>query len=230
MSDIPSPQKAPASGHYQLGKGKKYFEWQKTIGEFGGWANQTKFRDYVRPTDVVLDFGCGGGFLLKLISCARRIGVEPNPVAAETATANGVEVFTSATNVPEKSVDTVISNNALEHTLNPLAELQALRCSLKCGGKIVIVVPCENINYRWARNDINHHLFSWSPCALGNLLSEAGLDVTESKPYIHKWPPWFARPVARIGGRSAFDAVCRIYGRIERSWFQVRAVAWRREE
>jgi SAM-dependent methyltransferase len=224
MSESPLPHDATTSAHYQREKGEKYFAWQKTVGEFGGWANQTKFLGHVRPTDVVLDFGCGGGFLLKSLACASRIGVEPNPTAAETARANGARVYARAADVPSESVDVVVSNNALEHTLNPLAELQALFRALKGGGNIVIVVPCESIGYRWTRNDINRHLFGWSPCALGNLLGEAGFDVLESKPYIHKWPPR-ARTIARVGGRNIFEIACRIYGRIERSWFQVRAVA-----
>lgn len=40
---------------------KKYFDWQKTIGEFGGKANLFKFEDNIKNTDTVLDFGCGGG-------------------------------------------------------------------------------------------------------------------------------------------------------------------------
>ena len=39
-----------------------YFDWQAEAGEFGGWANQTKFVDYISKDDVVLDFGCGGGY------------------------------------------------------------------------------------------------------------------------------------------------------------------------
>lgn len=41
-----------------------YFNWQKNIGLFGGWANSTKFEQYITKEDDVLDFGCGGGYLL----------------------------------------------------------------------------------------------------------------------------------------------------------------------
>ena len=46
-----------------------YFDWQSEAGEFGGWANQTKFIKYISKDDVVLDFGCGGGYLLKNLDC-----------------------------------------------------------------------------------------------------------------------------------------------------------------
>jgi hypothetical protein len=55
---------------------------------------------------------------------------------------------------------------------------------------------------------------------IGNLFEEAGFKVIESKPYIYKWPPHY-RTVARLCGRSLFEIFCRIYGRIERSWFHV---------
>lgn len=40
---------------------EKYFEWQKTVGEFGGKANLFKFEKYINEDSDVLDFGCGGG-------------------------------------------------------------------------------------------------------------------------------------------------------------------------
>jgi SAM-dependent methyltransferase len=208
------------STHYN----DRYFGWQASIGEFGGWAHQSKFSKYISADNQVLDFGCGGGFLLKNLRCRKRVGVEVNPSAAETAQKNGVEVFTRVQDVPDGYVDVVISNNALEHTLQPLEELKSLYKKLRPGGKAIFVVPCESITYRYKPNDINHHLFSWSPMCIGNLFSEAGFSILESKPYIHKWPPKY-RIIAKLGGRTWFDIACRIYGRVERSWYQVRVVA-----
>lgn len=208
------------STHYD----EEYFNWQASIGEFGGWANLTKFSNYISKDDEVLDFGCGGGFLLKNLNCKKKIGVEINHNAAENAKKNGVEVYSSSNDVPDDYVDVIISNNALEHTFQPLDELKTLYKKLKYGGKIIFVVPCESISYRFQHNDINRHLYSWSPMCLGNLFIEAGFSLLESKPYIHKWPPRY-KLIAKIGGRGLFELACRSYGRIERSWFQVRAIA-----
>jgi SAM-dependent methyltransferase len=183
-------------------------------------------RTHVRETDEVLDFGCGGGFLLKNIKCLKRVGVEINPSAADTARKNGLEVFGAASSVPDNYVDVIISNNALEHTLQPLEELKALHRKLRPGGRIIFVVPCESISYAYAPNDVNHHLYSWSPMCIGNLFTEAGFSLIESKPYIHKWPPYFRR-IAKLGGRAGFELACRLWGRMERSWYQVRVVAKR---
>ena len=204
-----------------------YFDWQSPAGEFGGWANQTKFSDYISKEDAVLDFGCGGGFLLKNMSCKKRVGVEINPAAADKAKTNGVEVYKSVEDVPDDYVDVIVSDNALEHTLQPLDELKALRNKLKPGGKIIFVVPCESITSDYKPNDINHHLYSWSPMCIGNLFTEAGYSLIESKAYIYKWPPRYYELIAKISGRKLFELACRIYGRIERSWFQVRAIGER---
>lgn len=52
---------ASTSTHYDA----EYFNWQKNIGAFGGWANSFKFKNSISKSDTVIDFGCGGGFLLK---------------------------------------------------------------------------------------------------------------------------------------------------------------------
>jgi SAM-dependent methyltransferase len=135
-----------------------------------------------------------------------------------------VEVFTSVEDVPDEYVDMIISNNALEHTLQPLQELKGLYKKLRFGGRAVFVVPCESISYAYEPGDVNHHLYSWSPMCIGNLFSEAGFSVVESKAYIHKWPPKY-RLIAGLGGRPLFDFACRIYGRLERSWYQVRVIS-----
>ncbi len=208
------------STHYD----DKYFDWQSSIGAFGGWANQSKFSGYISSESQVLDFGCGGGFLLKNLNCRKRVGVEVNPAAFETAKQNGIEVFARVDEVPDDYVDVIISNNALEHTLQPLQELKSLHRKLRPGGRIIFVVPCESISYRYIPSDVNHHLYSWSPMCIGNLFSEAGFSVIESKAYIHKWPPMY-RYIATLGRRPLFELACRIYGRLARSWFQVRVVA-----
>jgi len=70
---------ASASTHYD----QRYFEYQKEGGNFGGHAELFKFQHFIQPTDSVVDFGCGGGFLLAELVCGRRVGVDVNPSARE---------------------------------------------------------------------------------------------------------------------------------------------------
>jgi len=204
--------------------GKKYFEWQSSIGEFGGWANLTKFNKYINENDIVLDFGCGGGYLLENILCNKKIGIEVNPNAIKEAREKGIEVFEDISKVPNNSIDVIISNHALEHVREPLKSLIELKDKLKKDGKVVFVVPCESISKSFDPENVNYHLYSWSPVCLGNLFTEAGYKVVESKPYIHKWPPKY-KTIAKYGGRKLFNFLSKIYARLERSWFQVRVVA-----
>ena len=84
-------------------------------------------------------------------------------------------------------------------------------------------MPCDSIFYEYDPKDINYHLFSWSPQNLGNLFTEAGYIVEYSKAYIHKWPPFHTR-FAKLGW-PFFNLLCRIYGRLNRSCFQVEVKA-----
>jgi SAM-dependent methyltransferase len=218
-SKIDTSNKIGASKHYD----KNYFDWQKGIGAFGGWANSFKFKNSISAQDTVIDFGCGGGFLLNELNCKGKIGIEPNLSAAQSVVAFGIQHFQSPTealhSLGKEIADVIISNHALEHALNPLQELINLKPLLKKGGVIHFIIPCDTISYKYNPKDINYHLFSWSPQNLGNLLTEAGYSVEFSRPLIHKWPPFYKK-IAKLGW-PIFNIACKLYGRMERSWYQV---------
>lgn len=211
------------STYYDL----SYFNWQKNIGAFGGWANSHKFKNSIKESDTVLDFGCGGGYLLQNINCKTRVGIEPNQNAIETIKNFNINHFLSPNDAINslgvQSVDVIISNHALEHALNPLNELINLKPLLKDSGTIHFFVPCDTINKKYDPDDVNNHLYSWSPQNLGNLFVEAGYSVVLVRPFIHKWPPYYKK--LSILGWPLFDLICRIYARIERSYYQVEIVA-----
>ncbi len=207
--------------------GRDYFEWQRRIGEFGGQANAFKFIHHCNEGLVTLDFGCGGGYLLANLPAKRRIGVEVNEFAREMATANGIEVFDSAEALEDGSVDLIVSNHALEHCRYPLGELKALYQKLADGGTAVFAVPCETVKNFYKEDDVNQHLYSWSPQALGNLFQEAGFFVLKSEPLLHKWPPKY-RKIVKALGWPAFHRICRMYARISTDVSQVICVAQKR--
>ncbi|MGA8234597.1 MAG: class I SAM-dependent methyltransferase [Candidatus Acidiferrales bacterium] len=206
----PNSRPGTAEPHHY---GEEYFKWQSEIGRFGGWADLSKFSRYIRDDMKVLDFGCGGGYLLANIQCLEKIGIEINPVARAEADRNGVRTCGSVAEIENGWADIIISNHALEHCPHPLRELEDLLPKLAFGGIAVFVFPCEAAKNRRRWDDPSHHLYSWSPMSAANLFSEAGFDVVESKIYLHMWP---RRSVARllrsIGGRFLFEAGCRLYG------------------
>jgi SAM-dependent methyltransferase len=220
---VPEKVSHPASNvHY----GEDYFSWQKNIGAFGGVANLFKFVEYISSTDTVLDLGSGGGYLLSNIVCARKLGIEINPIArlnaAEKANIKSVE---SAKDVPDDYADVIISNHALEHMYSPLDVLKAIRPKLKNGGKLILVVPSEPHEQAWDPNDINKHIFTWNPMTLGNLVSLAGFQVIKVEPIQHQWPPDFIQVWERLG-EAAFHEACRTQA-IKNGNYQIRIVATR---
>jgi SAM-dependent methyltransferase len=211
-----------ANAHYD----SSYFDWQQQVGIFGGIANLIKFQDYIRPIDMVVDFGAGGGFLLSQVRCAEKIGVEINAAARSSAEGRGLKMLPELENVPDDYADVIISNHALEHTDYPLSHLRLALKKLKPGGLAVFVVPCEQAAYRWAPNDINFHIYSWGPMSFGNLFVRAGFEVVESKAFFHKWPPHFPR-IQRLVGWPMFHRICRVFAHFSRDTVQIRCVARR---
>jgi len=202
---------------------ENYFNWQKKIGAFGGWADLMKFEKYITSQTNVIDFGCGGGYILNNIKCTGKIGIEINDVARKNVDDFGIKSFKYVQDAPDNWADCIISNHALEHVPDPLNQILLLKEKLKSGGKIIFVVPYDL--YKYKPNDINYHLFSWSPMNLGNLFTAAGYKVVESKTIHHRWPPFYQN-IARIFGKPIFNLVCRMYGYLLRhSCSQVRVVA-----
>ncbi len=214
--------KPVSGGHYDEG----YFNWQKNIGAFGGVANLFKFREFITPNDTVVDLGSGGGYLLRNITCARKLGVEINPAARREAAQNaGIEAVESPKDVPDAFADVIVSNHALEHMHSPLDVLRAILPKLKPGGKLVMVVPSEPHEQAWDPEDINKHLFTWNPMTLGNLVSLAGFRVVKVEPIQHQWPPDFIQVYDRLG-EDGFHAACREQAR-KNGNYQIRVVAVR---
>lgn len=201
-----------SSGRYLGEAGKVYFRYQNQGDRQRGRINARKFQPYVRPSDRVLDFGCGSGSLLQSLKCRHRIGVEVNPSARNIAAAAGLEVHASLDQVLDATVDIAISNHTLEHVLAPIHELQALRSKLMPGGRLVICVPLDDWrtqNY-FDIDDINHHLYTWTPLLMGNLLSEAGYTVEKVWVYTHAWPPVHWQLLDRLLPVPLFDAACTL--------------------
>src|SRR5260370_27428725 len=115
-----------SSSHYLGEKGKEYFAWQSGGGVFGARINAHKFRHHIRPEDTVLDFGCGGGFLLKHLNCARRIRVEINPVAREHAASLRGPGYAGGSELPDQVADAVLSAHPTVHLPSPLVAVLAL--------------------------------------------------------------------------------------------------------
>jgi SAM-dependent methyltransferase len=202
---------------------RRYFDWQKGIGEFGGIANLFKFENEISQPDTVLDFGCGGGYLLNNITCKRKMGIEINESAREEAQKNGVEAYESFNNLEDSYIDIIISNHALEHVTSPFETLKSLYPKLRSGGKIIFVVPHQDTNEEYDPNDPNNHLYTWNQQTLGNLFRHAGYKILKVEAIQHQWPPNYKEIFAKYG-EEEFHKQCKEYAKKNNN-YQIRIVA-----
>ena len=202
---------------------EEYFKWQKSSGEFGAKADRFKFINHVNENLNVIDFGCGGAYLLASLPGKNKIGIEINESAKKQAKENGINVVSSINEIEDDWADIIISNHALEHCQNPLQELKNLYQKLKNGGKIIFVTPLE-VYTSYSIDDINQHLYTWSPQNIGNLFTHAGFKVDESKIIKFRWPP-YARHIYDKLGKLVFRIVAKIYSRWKGDLFEVITVA-----
>jgi SAM-dependent methyltransferase len=127
----------------------------------------------------VLDVGCGNGSLLRALRAhwpnADLLGCDPSREAIAQGFGNDMRLWTgTASNLPgDVSADFVIAVNVIEHAIDPIAFLTALRAVLEPDGLLVIVCPDGG------RPGLDllfvDHVFSFSREHLGTLLSRVGL-------------------------------------------------------
>lgn len=173
---------------------KKYFDWQKTCGVIGGVLNKFKFENEVKDADILMDFGCGGGYLLNKFNNKHKMGFEINKSAWVECKKHNITVYDNFDDISDNSIDTIISNHAMEHVPLPLNTLKELYKKLISKGKIIIVIPCEQPtenSFYYKPNDINQHLHTWCPMTFGNLATLAGFKVTSCIAFQHQWCPDF---------------------------------------
>lgn len=191
---------------------------------FGRVYQSQYFRPFCNNDLVLLDFGSADGLFLRKLPALKRIGVEPNPVAREQCRqlceneSCPIELHERFATVKSNTVDIVISNHSLEHVPNPIENIEHIKRVFKQGGIFLIVVPFDdwrNKRHRkWVPGDKDNHLYTWSPMNLGNLLTEAGLEVEFSCIYSNAWSPKFFW-VYHLMGKRFFRFVCYFFSRFK---------------
>ncbi|MCL5432850.1 MAG: class I SAM-dependent methyltransferase [Patescibacteria group bacterium] len=201
-----------ANKHY----GKKYYLWQKKMGQLAADTDLWKFEKFINKNDKVLDFGCGGGYILEKLNCKKKYGVEINPVAIEEAKKRNIEIFTKIDDIPfALRFDSIISHHALEHIEDPFIVLKTLKKYLKNKGKMIWVVPIDDwrIQKKYTEDDINQHYFTWTPLILGNLFARAGYKVKDIEIFTHVWIP-FSNIFLKIIPKPIYFFLCKIWSAI----------------
>ena len=215
------------ASHYRGAEGQAYFAYQVRGAEAAARIALPRFAPHVRATDNVVDFGCGTGWLLACLEAGGKLGIEPNPAARHVAESLGVPTVATPAEVADEHADVVVSNHALEHSRSPYEELRELLRILRPGGTLVIGLPADD--WRTQRRpdpaNVDHHLYTWTPLLLSNLLSEAGFEVAEARVFTYLQPYYNEWLFPRLP-RAAFDAIARVFGTVMR-YRQLLAVARR---
>jgi SAM-dependent methyltransferase len=202
------------SSHYLGGSGELYFASQRQTGNLAAKWNLPIWQPHVGHEHSVLDFGCGGGYLLALLPARRRVGVEVNPAARQQAEMLGMEVYRSIDEVPSEKFTRIISSHALEHVLAPLATLQGLSQLLQPTGRLLLLLPLDDwragTHRSFHQGCFDHHLYSWTPQNLGNLLVEAGYRPVKVEIIVDAMPPG----ARLIGIAQKSQAARNILGRL----------------
>ncbi|MFY9588089.1 MAG: class I SAM-dependent methyltransferase [Actinomycetota bacterium] len=128
----------------------------------------------------VLEIGAGSGNFTRWLAptADRLVAVEPDPELAQRVIALGfdnVEVLTSRleTMPPERTFDTAVMINVLEHIEDDTAALVAMRDRLKPGGRAVVVVPAHQVLYG-RLDEKYHHFRRYSKRGVADVFDRAG--------------------------------------------------------
>lgn len=138
-----------------------------------------KLQPLIGAQDRLLEYGVGIGLNLRDLRCRERVGYDLSGYGREACEAEGIAFTDDLQGLSGRKFDTVLCHHVLEHVPCPLETLQVIRGLLAPGGRLILVVPFERGRRfrRYAAGDIDRHLYSWHPLALGNLLDEAGMAV-----------------------------------------------------
>jgi SAM-dependent methyltransferase len=201
----------PCARYADLVRGQEYFTWQAAAGKKGAVYNLRFFAPFILQDQDVLEFGCGGGYLLAALHCREKVGVEINPVARAEATKNGIETLSTLQELAGRTFDTVISSHCLEHVANPYESLCMLRQLLRKDGKLILLLPVDDWRSEpWIGPDNNAHLYAWTPRLLGNLLVASGFQPVSIKAINHAWPPRFDARIWNFS-RTMFDVLAYVF-------------------
>jgi SAM-dependent methyltransferase len=158
---------------------------------------------------VLLEIGCGAGFLLKRFQDhgVEAFGIEPSERAVEFARqVNGIEEIECCMledlETAERLCDVVVLVQAFEHFADPLGSLLKIRGLLKEDGFLFIEVPnffAPNGFYLFRIGGVSYpspnHLFVYSRRTLEAFLRQAGFSVRRVSYTVQN-----IRMIATVGG------------------------------
>jgi SAM-dependent methyltransferase len=220
-----------AQRHYRGDAGRRYQEFKRGLpAQAIPWVaalRARKFAPLVGADDVVLEYGVGSGWNLAALNCRRKIGFDVADFLEPSLRALGIEFVAGTRVLPDAVADAVICHHTLEHVLHPPDVLEEIRRLLKPAGRLLLYVPFEREGqYEHFRPaEPNHHLYSWNVQTLGNLVEEAGFQVSKAGIGEFGYSRFAAAWAAKLHlGEAGFRGLRRLMHLIQPA-FEVRLLA-----
>ncbi len=171
---------------------------------------------YYHPTpeaksQVLLDYGCGGGTYLAEVGrlFQSMCGYEPGAEHAQALSENlQACIYVDAGRLDEEqagAIDVITVHYVLEHVMDLHAAFKSFQVLLKPGGLLYIAVPnirsweAQLFKRRWHGLDAPRHLQFPEACHLDKLAKEYGFEVTRIAHAV--FPNTLAGSLATIGNR-----------------------------
>jgi len=179
----------------ELSKSPSFYDQNK-------WEFDYVLKKQLRPTDRVLDVGCGeGSFLRKIHGHIREaIGIDTNPAAVKRAKCEGLEVnladLYTFSKQHNESFDTVCCFHVVEHLSKVIPFLRAAIDCLKDNGRLVLSVPNRQRILREPLEVLDcppHHISRWRSGQLDKLADITGMKLDKivleiaDRNACHKW-------------------------------------------
>jgi SAM-dependent methyltransferase len=169
-----------------VGDGEFYDSLQKLDGYY--LAEKDEFfraAQSIKPTDNVLEIGCGEGIFGSMIQCRSFTGLEFSDDAIEKAKRKGLKVLKQSIQEHaqhhHEEYDVVCYFQVLEHIKDPGGFIRQSLLCLKRGGKLLIAVPSEDsfINQvsNFYLNMPPHHASKWRDQTLKKIADLNNLSV-----------------------------------------------------
>ncbi len=130
----------------------------------------------------VLEFGGGlGQNLIYLANFHDAWMIEPSELGRNFANFFNINTAASISDLRSfnsEKFDVILCRHVLEHLENPMQTLIELKSLLRPDGKLILVLPVEN-QKKPVINEIDFHLYCWTPRTAINLLNLANYQIIE---------------------------------------------------